>query len=93
MRINNKDVNITPGRVHVRTAWLDRMRRPATVKVIIEKNVSSAGLSTLIDGDPRDVSKTLQGIAEIAWSMGWRPTGLDTALIHALRTHNPSEGG
>ncbi len=87
MRMTYKDVIQSAGRINIRTSWVDRMRRPATVTIKVDKNVSDAGSFVLLDGDARDVSNTLSGIAEIAWGMGWRPAGLDTAVCHAIRTH------
>ena len=87
MRMTYKDVDMSTGRVHVKTMWVDRMRRPSTVKIVVDKNVSAPAASTLIDGEARDVAHVLEGIAEIAWGMGWRPEGLNAALLHAVKTH------
>jgi hypothetical protein len=87
MRLVHKDVDVSHARVNIKAAWVDKMRRPSSVKIVVEKNVSAADLHPLIDGDPADVSKTLAGIASIAWGLGWRPEGLDAALSNALRTH------
>ncbi len=87
MRLIHKTVEKTPGRVCIKATWLDNFRRPAEVKIVTQKNVNSAAPFTLIEGDPADVMKTMNGIAQIAWGMGWRPEGLDAALAHAVRTH------
>ena len=87
MRLRHKDVDVTPGKIHVKCAWLDKMRRPGSVAITVVKNDSAVDLSTLIEGDPSDVSKTLAGIAEIAWGLGWRPAGLEAAVAAAVRTY------
>ena len=87
MRLIQKDVDVTHARIHIKAQWVDNFRRAGTVHIHVAKNVSDTAASTLIDGEPSDVTRTLAGIAEIAWRMGWRPEGLDAVLLHAVRTH------
>jgi len=40
--------------------------------------------TTLITGDVKDVTGTLNAIAEIAWAQGWRPRGLAATLARQV---------
>ena len=37
--------------------------------------------------DLEDVQGVMFGIAQIAWSWGWRPAGFEAALINVVREH------
>lgn len=66
-------------RTTVKALWRNKFRRPASVK-IVESSEETQFSSTLIEGDSAEVMRTLEGLAEIAWSAGWRPAGLGPTL-------------
>ena len=73
------DISRVGDRVTIKALWRDRFKRPATVN--ISKTTEEIQVErTLIDGDVKDVTETMFGIAEIAWGMGWRPAGLGPTL-------------
>ncbi len=65
----------------LKASWADRMRRPSSVTLSIQKNVGHSDPTTMIEGDPADVSHVINEIAGIAWGLGWRPPGLAQALV------------
>lgn len=84
MKLKEKQVTRRGDIMTIKAGWTDRMRMPGSVSINTEKNVSSAVLHTLIEGDSADVAKTLSGIAEIAWGLGWRPVGLGAAVAQVI---------
>ena len=66
-------------RVKIKTLFRDRFKRPALVS-IERHRVENPESSVLIDGDPKEVTDLMHGLAEIAWDMGWRPRGLSTVV-------------
>jgi len=84
MKLKEKQVTRRGDIMTIKAGWADRMRIPGSVSITIKKNVSATELHPLITGDSTDVAKTLAGIAEIAWGLGWRPIGLGAAVTQVI---------
>jgi len=77
------NVSRTGDHVKVNAAWVSKMRTPVAVHIVDEKQAIHSD-SLLIEGDAGEVQTTLNGLAEIAWDMGWRPQGLGPVLAHIV---------
>lgn len=86
--IRHEVERIGADRTTVKALWRDKFRRPASVKVV-EATEEHQASSTLIDGDSAEVMRTMEGFAEIAWSMGWRPAGLGATLNAVVQNFKP----
>jgi hypothetical protein len=73
-------------RVIVKALWRDTFKKPASVRITTEKHETPMA-RVLIDADVRVVRNTLNGIAQIAWDMGWRPLGLGPVLARIVETY------
>lgn len=68
--------------------WTDNMKRPAQVKVSwgpLENPTSEPQL--ISDGDVKATTDVYFAIAEMAWSMGWRPKGLPGFVAHMINNY------
>lgn len=68
--------------------WTDHMKRPAQVKVSwghLENPTSEPQL--ISDGDVKETTDVYFAIAEMAWSMGWRPKGLPGFVAHMINNY------
>ncbi len=73
-------------KVTIKASWRDQMRQPVKVMITTEK-VHSNSTYPLITGEAGAVSKTINGIAQIAWDLGWRPVGLGPVLARIVETY------
>lgn len=74
--------------------WVDKMKRPAAVRLVLEKGNDVDSDQPLVEGDITDVNGVLYGLADIAWSNGWRPRGLIGKLATEIEKYIiPKEGG
>lgn len=82
MKIKGTTLERRGDRLTLRGTPVDHLRRPAKVTVTIERGdfVEGSQLSPILEGDVRDVMGVLEGMAEAAWSAGWRPRGLKETL-------------
>lgn len=64
----------------------DQMKRPLQITLDAQLVDERAAYESLT-GSPGAVHGILHGLAEVAWASGWRPRGLDGALIKALLEH------
>ncbi|MQB00184.1 MAG: hypothetical protein GEU78_07820 [Actinobacteria bacterium] len=71
----------------VHGSFRDGMKRRAGVKIVIEKGQEITGETPVISGEIRDVHGVLNGFAEIAWLLGWRPRGLMGSLARQVETY------
>jgi hypothetical protein len=74
----------------VHGSFRDGMKRRAGVKIVIEKGGDTnpyTGETPVISGEIRDVHGILNGFAEIAWTLGWRPRGLMGSLARQVETY------
>ena len=69
-------------RAHLR----DRFRLPAALKLSIVGEEQAALDSVLMRGDIRDVTGSINAVAEIAWANGWRPRGLMASVARQIET-------
>ena len=67
--------------------WVDRMRRPGGVAILMSKVRPVLEHTLLIEGDVAEVNDTLNNIADIAWARGWRPAGLLSAIASSIDKH------
>lgn len=80
------NVSRTGDHVKVNAAWVSKMRTPVAVRIVDEKQAIHSD-SLLLEGDAGEVQTTLNGLAEIAWDMGWRPEGLGAILAHIVKVY------
>ncbi len=79
--------------VEVNAKWISRTRQGAAVGVTLIKGEDGRPVDDavaaipLIQGDIKDVQGTMFGIAQIAWSWGWRPAGFEAAVMQLIRDH------
>lgn len=57
-------------------AWRDHMRRPRVLKITVEDAVDLEPQVVFETEQPQHMFQLFASIAELAWSMGWRPRGL-----------------
>ena len=91
MKKLSHDVERVGSSTKVQAQWRTRMRTPGAVE-ITKDQPSTMKTTTLIEGDSAEVFDTLSGIAEIAWSMGWRPAGLETVVSAVVKSYKIPEG-
>lgn len=72
--------------VSVKATFRDRFRMPLTVQIRNEKT-EETGRTELWTGDRHDFLGLFGAMAEIAWEAGWRPRGLDGALLGKIHTY------
>ena len=77
----------------VLASWQSRTRQGAAVNLALLKGTdgypvdAAVAAQPLIQADIVDVQGTMFGIAKIAWSWGWRPAGLQQALLDLVAQH------
>jgi hypothetical protein len=74
-------------RAVIHADWTDQMKRPTYVSVSFDKNNFNEEEKPLIEGDPGDVAYVMNGIAQIAWDSGWRPSGLAETVMSVVRNY------
>jgi hypothetical protein len=73
--------------------WNARNRQSAAVNLVLSKGIDghpvdpSQAAKPLIKGDIAEVQGVIFGIAQIAWSWGWRPAGLQQAILDVVQNH------
>lgn len=73
----------TKGEVtQVEADWHNQMRQPVGVEVAIVSQGRTP--HTVLKGDRVQSYEALAGLAEIAWSMGWRPRGFPGFISAAV---------
>lgn len=87
MKLRNPRVERKAQSTKITGNWVDEMRRPANVEIIVERgpDVPSSGL--VIEGNEKDVAGILFSLADIAWGMGWRPRGLMAKVMATMESH------
>ena len=68
--------------------WTDHMKRPAKVTITwghLENPTDEPQL--LSDGEVKATTDVYFAIAELAWSMGWRPRGLPGFVAHMINQY------
>ena len=82
MKLHTHSVHrLTNDQMRVTARWTDKMRRPAKVTVDYDLlQQSSPDEQLVIEGDVKEVIDSVHAVAELAWSMGWRPRGFPGAL-------------
>lgn len=67
----------------------DKFKKPAKLHIKFDTLEDPQGSEecTIITGDAATVGKILAALAESAWSNGWRPVGLETALADTIKKH------
>lgn len=67
----------------------DKFKMPAKLTISLSPIEDACGYqeSQIMHGDSAVVMKTLSALAEIAWAAGWRPAGLEEALVSQVRSH------
>lgn len=74
--------------VRMSAQWTDHMKRPAKVTVSwghLEHPTSEP--QVISDGDVKQTTDVYFAIAELAWSMGWRPRGLPGFIAHTINEY------
>ena len=90
MYLKNFTTEQTADRAVIRCSWRDRFHKPIGLRV--EKGDEVQG-DIVMDGDVKDVHGVLFGLANIAWSLGWRPKGLIASIMNLLTTFKPAPPG
>jgi hypothetical protein len=72
--------------------WTDQMKRPTLVSIKVDKNNANEDNEPLISGDPVDISYVLNGLAQIAWECGWRPSGLANSVAGLISNYKEPKG-
>ena len=66
------------------------MRRPARVSLALHKGqLPEAESDVLVVGESHEVYTMLSGLADIAWDMGWRPSGLPGQVAQFIQNYKP----
>ena len=77
----------------VNAKWISRTRQGASVSLALHKGEDGRDVDVaiadkpLIQADIKDVQGVMFGIAQIAWSWGWRPAGFEAALMQVVRDY------
>jgi hypothetical protein len=77
----------------VTAGWNARNRQSAAVSLVLSKGTDghpvdpATAAKPLIQGDIVDVQGVIFGIANIAWSWGWRPAGFAQAVLDVVQNH------
>jgi hypothetical protein len=77
----------------VLATWQSRLRTGAAVSLALSKGIDgqpvdpAIAAKPLIQGDIVDVQGAIFGLAQIAWSWGWRPAGLEAKILNVVREH------
>ncbi len=86
MKLRNADVIKKSGKVQYKGVWTDQMRRPAAVKVILDKGPDKPVDSQVwLEGNEYDTHHFLETCAEVAWNGGWRPKGMLNAVAGLIQ--------
>jgi len=70
--------------------WRDGQKRPAAVEIKLLKGEMAPlpdQVPDMLEGDVKDVTGVMFGLADIAWSMGWRPRGLMGTVAHTIEAY------
>ena len=68
----------------VTAVFNNQMRQPQQVRITRTPLESLATVEPLFEGEAAEVYHLFEGLAEIAWEMGWRPKGLANLLGHVV---------
>lgn len=68
----------------VKGQFTDKWRKEARVRVTID---DALGSDIIMDGDLKEVTETLNCLAQIAWNQGWRPEGFVQAIMAVTTNH------
>jgi hypothetical protein len=67
--------------------FIDGMKRPRKVEISNEPLDEMELDTKVLVGTPGAVAGIVNAFAEIAWAGGWRPVGLNEAVLKAIQTH------
>jgi hypothetical protein len=90
MKLHNAQKIVKGDKVKYEGQWRDQMRQPAEVRITINKGEAKGDPQVFLEGSAYDTGKVLNALADLAWKNGWRPAGLDSALIMTLAKHEIS---
>jgi hypothetical protein len=77
----------------VHATWNARNRQPAALRLVPLKGTDghpvdpSEAAKPLVTGPIADVQGMIFGLAQIAWSWGWRPAGFEKALLDVVSNY------
>lgn len=83
MKMVKSDISKKGNKAVFKAAFRDHMRRPRSLKIVVEDAVDYEPSLVCETEDPKHLYTLLSGFAELAWSRGWRPRGL-SATVHQL---------
>ena len=93
MRLKAHKVEKLAGdRMTVKGVWTNQMRQPRLIRVAVEE-APNGEMDTILEGDAADVYHTLEGLAQIAWGLGWRPAGLSNAVAGVVAAYRLPAAG
>lgn len=93
MKMTHGLVERSGDRLKLSGRFFDNLRRPANVKLLIERGPDVEQDDLIVVGDLSDVSGTLNALAELAWKQGWRPRGIQQSLMNLITNYKePREG-
>ncbi len=99
MKLKSHSVKRSGDIVTIDATWTARNRKSAAVWLGLLKGTDGADVAEaesskpLIQGDVIAVNGILNGIADIAWSNGWRPVGLEASLVMLIRNFGKKFAG
>jgi hypothetical protein len=78
----------------LKAAFRDHMRRPKTLKIVVEDARDLDPQVVCETEDPSHMYRLLASFAELAWSRGWRPRGLPVFVAQTIQAYKepPEEG-
>ncbi len=87
MKFQKGSVDQNGDNVQISANWLNRFRKPAYVKLAISATPFGSQEDLLFAGDTKDAHGLLFGMAQLAWNMGWRPSGLLETTMECIRSY------
>ena len=71
----------------------NQMRQPHGLVITKAPLEPHQAPTAMYEGDEADVFHLFEGLAEIAWEMGWRPAGLGPVLAAVVKEFKLSKAG
>jgi hypothetical protein len=87
MKMHSGTLERSGDRLKLKGSFTDNLRRPANVKITVERGSHVSPDDVVMEGEVRDVSGTLYALAELAWKDGWRPRGLIGTVARVVETY------
>ena len=87
MKLSSHKVERNGDKLTVRASLKTHMRQPCNVTITMKSGENYVEDEPVMTGDVRDVSGTLNALAEIAWEQGWRPRGLMGTVARIVETY------